>query len=44
LATSGVLAVPPGRLSKDYETLPASSESMIHLAMIDLMLHRLKSG
>lgn len=32
------------RLSKDYETLPASSEAMIRLAMISLMLHRLKPG
>lgn len=32
------------RLSKDYETLPASSESMIRIAMINLMLHRLKPG
>jgi putative transposase len=32
------------RLSKDYETLPASSETMIYLAMINLMLHRLKPG
>ena len=23
------------RLARDYETLPASSEAMIHLAMID---------
>jgi putative transposase len=30
------------RLSKDYETLPSSSETMIYLAMINLMLHRLK--
>ena len=29
------------RLSKDYEFLPRSSESMIHLAMIRLMLNRL---
>ena len=29
------------RLSKDYETLPASSEAMIELAMIRLMLNRL---
>jgi len=28
------------RLSKDYETLPASSETMIQLAMINLMIHR----
>jgi len=29
------------RLSKDYEGLPAVSESWIYLAMIDRMLHRL---
>lgn len=32
------------RLSKDYETLAASSEMMIYLAMINLMIHRLKPG
>jgi putative transposase len=32
------------RLSKDYETLPSSSETMIYLAMINLMIHRLKPG
>lgn len=32
------------RLSKDYETLPASSETVIYLAMINLMLHRLQPG
>jgi putative transposase len=32
------------RLSKDYETLPVSSEMMIYLAMINLMIHRLKPG
>lgn len=32
------------RLSKDYETSPASSRCMIHFAMINLMLHRLKPG
>lgn len=32
------------RLSKDYEQLVDSSESMIHLAMINIMLHRLEPG
>jgi putative transposase len=32
------------RLSKDYETLIDSSESMIRVAMINLMLHRLEPG
>jgi putative transposase len=32
------------RLSKDYETLIDSSETMIRLAMINLMVHRLKPG
>jgi putative transposase len=30
------------RLSKDYETLTKNSETMIQLAMINLMVHRLK--
>jgi transposase len=29
------------RLARDYETLPARSEAMIHLAMTDLMTRRL---
>ncbi|MCC5480960.1 hypothetical protein LMU33_38860 [Streptomyces sp. JA03] len=29
------------RLARDYETLPARSEAMIHLAMTDLMARRL---
>jgi putative transposase len=29
------------RLSKDYEALPAVSESWIYIAMVDRMLHRL---
>lgn len=32
------------RLSKDYESLTDSSESMIRLAMINLMIHRLRPG
>jgi putative transposase len=32
------------RLSKDYEARPESSEAMIYLAMINLMLHRLQPG
>jgi len=30
------------RLSKDYEQLPDTSEAMIYVAMMNLMLHRLK--
>ena len=32
------------RTSKDYEVLTASSESIIRIAMINLMLHRLRPG
>lgn len=32
------------RMSKDYEVVTGSSESMIRIAMINLMLHRLKPG
>ena len=32
------------RLSKDYETLTINSETMIYLAMINLMAHRLEPG
>lgn len=30
------------RLSKDYEALPASAEAWIHIAMLQLMLRRLR--
>jgi putative transposase len=32
------------RMSKDYEALPATSEAMIHLVMINVMVHRLAPG
>jgi putative transposase len=31
------------RLSRDYEFLPATSEAVIHLAMIQLLVRRLAS-
>ncbi len=31
------------RLARDYETRPARSEAMIHIAMTDLMARRLTS-
>ena len=35
-----VWETPMSRLARDYEALPARSEAMIHLAMIDLMTRR----
>ena len=32
------------RLSKDYEFLPAASEAVIHLAMVQLLVRRLARG
>jgi putative transposase len=32
------------RMSKDYEMLPASSQAMILIVMINLMVHRLAPG
>lgn len=32
------------RLSKDYETLTNSSEAAVYLAMMNIMVHRLKPG
>jgi putative transposase len=32
------------RMSKDYEQLTASSENMIYMAMVSLMLRRLHRG
>jgi putative transposase len=32
------------RLSKDYEFLPATSEAVIHLAMVQLLVRRLTRG
>jgi hypothetical protein len=33
--------VRPRRLSKDYELLPATSEAVIHLAVMQLLVRRL---
>ena len=32
------------RMSKDYEMLPASSEAMVYIVMINVMVHRLAPG
>lgn len=32
------------RMSKDYEALPATGETMIYLVMINVMVHRLVRG
>lgn len=32
------------RMSKDYEMLPESSETMVYVSMINLMIHRLVKG
>ena len=32
------------RHDKDHETLPVSSEAMIYISMINLMLHRIEPG
>lgn len=32
------------RMSKDYEMLPASSEAVVYVVMINVMLHRLVPG
>ena len=32
------------RLSKDYEALPATSETFIYIAAVNMLVHRLKPG